>query len=44
MPKSNCAPLTEPSVNPDVSIRIGEKSAGRLPDGIRHNGFPDLPG
>lgn len=43
MPKSN-ASLTEPSVNPDVLSRIGKKSAGHLPDGIKHNGFPDLPG
>ena len=43
MPRSSYASLTEPSVNPEVPNRIGKKSAGHLPDGIKHNGFPDLP-
>lgn len=41
-PKSSYASLTEPSVGPDLSIRIGKKSAGRLPDGIEHSGCPHL--
>ena len=42
MPNSNYASLTEPSVNSDLLIRIGKKSADRLPDGVEHNGFTDL--
>lgn len=35
--------ITEGTVRPEDCYRVGKKAAGRLLDGVTHDGFPDVP-